>query len=80
MDAVEESILQLLHMPCSGMPRELKNPALRGLRAWPVRDFDDFTIFYQVVENTLRVIRILHGKRDVARILKKESDDDDTVN
>jgi len=28
---------------------------------------------------TVRVIRILHGKRDLDRILKKESADDDTL-
>ncbi len=45
-----------------GSARELRNPALKGLRLWPVND-------------TVRVIRILHGKRDVDRILKKESGD-----
>jgi plasmid stabilization system protein ParE len=32
-----------------------------------------------VVEDTVRVIRILHGKRDVDRILKKEPADDDKL-
>jgi plasmid stabilization system protein ParE len=45
-----------------------------------VKDFDEFLIFYLVVGgDTLRVVRILHGKRDVDRILKKESGDDDKV-
>jgi len=45
-----------------------------------VKDSDDFRIFYVVAGDTVRVIRILHGKRDVDRILKKESGDDDKVN
>jgi plasmid stabilization system protein ParE len=45
-----------------------------------VKDFDEFLIFYLVAGgDTLRVVRILHGKRDVDRILKKESGDDDKV-
>ncbi len=39
-----------------------------------------FLIFYVVQGDTLRVIRVLHGKRDVGRILKQESADDDTLN
>jgi plasmid stabilization system protein ParE len=62
VEAVEASVEQLLRMPNMGAPRELRNPALKGLRLWPVND-------------TVRVIRILHGKRDVDRILKKESGD-----
>ena len=44
-----------------------------------MKDFDEFLIFYVVAGDTVRVIRILHGKRDVDRILKKESGDDDKV-
>ena len=79
MEAVEASVEQLLSMPYIGAPRELRNQALEGLRFWPVKDFDDFLIFYVVVEDTVRVIRILHGTRDLDRILKKESADDDKV-
>jgi toxin ParE1/3/4 len=59
-----------------GAPRSLRNPALDGLRVWPVKGFDEFLIFYVVKGDALRVIRILHGNRDLNRILKKESADD----
>ena len=77
VDAVDESVEQLLRMPNMGAPRKLKNPALKGLRFWPVKDFDEFLIFYVAQADTLRVIRVLHGKRDIARILRKETGDDD---
>lgn len=76
---MEASIEQLLIMPYIGAARELRNPALVGLRFWPVKDFAEFLIFYVVVGDTVRVIRILHGKRDLERILKTESADDDTL-
>jgi toxin ParE1/3/4 len=79
VDAVEESVEQLLRMPDVGSPREIGSPALKGLRVWPVRDFDEFLIFYVVQGDTLRVIRVLHGKRDIDRILKKEPVDDDII-
>jgi len=57
----------------------LRNPALKGLRVWLVKGFEAFLIFYAVRADTVRVIRILHGKRDIYRILKKESPDDDAL-
>jgi toxin ParE1/3/4 len=79
VDAVDESVQQLLLMPNMGVPRELRNPALNGLRVWPVKEFEEFLIFYVVQGDTVRVIRVLHGKRDLDRILKKESADDDSL-
>jgi len=79
VEAVEASVEQLLRMPNMGAPRELRNPALKGLRLWPVKEFAEFLIFYVVVGDTVRVIRILHGKRDIDRILKKEPSDDDKL-
>ena len=38
-----------------------------------MKEFEEFLIFYLVHGDTLRVIRVLHGKRDLNRILKKES-------
>jgi toxin ParE1/3/4 len=77
VEAVEAPVVRAPNM---GAPRKLRSPALKGLRIWPVKDFNDFLIFYVVAGDTVRVIRILHGKRDVDRILKKEPGDDDKVN
>ena len=57
--------------------QDAPNALFRFMEA--VEDFDDFLIFYVVVEYTVRVVRILHGKRDLDRILKKESADDDKL-
>lgn len=77
LDAVDESVEQLLRMPPMGTPKPLRNPALAGLRGWPVEGFEDMRIFYLVQGETLKVVRILHGKRDINRILEKESAEDD---
>jgi plasmid stabilization system protein ParE len=73
MEAVEASIDQLERMPNIGAPRELPKQSLSGLRFGPVKEFDELLIFYLVEGATVRVIRILHGKRDIGRILKKEA-------
>lgn len=76
LDAVEESVEQLLCMPHMGAPEELRNPALKDLRVWPVKGFEEIRIFYVAQGDTVRVIRVLHG-RDIERILRKEPADDD---
>lgn len=75
VEAVEESVATLVTMPEMGTPKQLKNPALSGLRSWPVKGFEDILIFYLVQGETLRVVRVLHGRRDINRILEREPDD-----
>jgi len=73
LSCVEETFAFLYQNPQAGSPREFGNPLLKGLRSWPVHDFEDIRVYYlQPDERTLRIIRVLHGKRDVASILRKD--------
>lgn len=47
---------------------------ISGLRSWPVNGFEAFRIYYLDTPGALRVVRILHGKRGVRRILKQETE------
>jgi toxin ParE1/3/4 len=69
IDAVDETIAKLAKRPRIGAPRHLKNPRLRGLRSWPVSGFEAVRIYYLASEDILRVVRVLHGKRDIDRLL-----------
>jgi plasmid stabilization system protein ParE len=42
-----------------------------ALRSWPVSGFDALKIYYRLVSSNIEVIRILHSKQDVHRILRK---------
>jgi plasmid stabilization system protein ParE len=66
-------------MPQMGAPKALKDLALEGLRSWPVKGFEEIYIFYVTEGQTVRIIRVLHGKRDLRRVLKQESADDDSL-
>ncbi len=68
--AVQEAVAVLSRHPEAGSPRLLGAKRLKGLRAWPVPGFEDIRIYYLISNrNTLKIVRILHGKRDVDRIL-----------
>lgn len=75
LEAVDQSIEAICDMPHIGAPKLLKNPTLSGLRFWAVKDFEDMLIFYIVQPEALRVVRVLHGKRDIKNILERDIDD-----
>lgn len=72
LTATEESFDRLAQMPYIGGERKFKNPALHGLRMWPVKGFEKFLIFYLVLEDTIDIVRVLHASRDLASILEEE--------
>ena len=76
LDAVESAIDALCQMPDMGAPRKFANPHLAGLRSWPVSGFSAMRIYYIHFGDELRIIRILHGKRDIGRLLESDSDDE----
>lgn len=72
VDAFEQSVEQLARMPYIGVAYPSENPALFGLRRWPVKGFDKYLIFYLVIEDTIDIVRILHAAQDIAAILEAD--------
>jgi len=66
------AIEALMRMPDAGPPKHIANPSLAGLRTWPIKGFDEFRVYYLVRDDTLLVVRILHGKRNTDAILRSE--------
>jgi toxin ParE1/3/4 len=63
--AVEDSIEEIAKNPFSGSPREYKNPQIKNLRLKLVKGFANYQIYYTVETETVEIIRVLHGARDV---------------
>jgi toxin ParE1/3/4 len=66
--AVEESLEFVAKMPLIGSPREFRSTRLRNMRVWPVKEFEDYLIFYRPTDDGIEVLRVLHGKRDIEDI------------
>ena len=71
-EAVKRTIQSLAQSPHVGPRYSSSNPRLRNLRSWPVAGFEAIRIYYTLDEDTMHIIRILHGKRDVKRILQTQ--------
>ena len=71
-EAVRRTIQSLSQNPQVGPRYSSANPRLRDLRSWPVVGFEVIRIYYAVDADAMHIIRILHSKRDVRRILQNE--------
>jgi toxin ParE1/3/4 len=71
IDAFEAAAERLSQMPHIGATYPTGNPALFGLRRWPLKGFEKYLIFYLVFEDAVDIVRIIHSSRDLARILDK---------
>ena len=75
--SVEAAIEAIAATPRAGGPRRFDNPSLQGLRAWPLKGFDEFRVYYLEQSERLVIVRVLHGRRDVSSLLEGERNVDD---
>jgi toxin ParE1/3/4 len=67
--AADRTLERIANMPEAGSPWESTDPALAGVRYWPVRGFRHYVIFYRAELRGIDVIRVLHAAQDVEQIL-----------
>jgi toxin ParE1/3/4 len=76
-ESVRKTAKAISSQPLIAPPYPLINPQLRNLRSWPVAGFETIRIYFLLDDEAMRVIRILHGKRDIRRILEGEKPSND---
>src|SRR5579883_285428 len=69
-DAANETFVKLAESPGIGTLLETDHPALSGIRRFPVPGFRKYLIFYRATQSELRIIRVLHGARNIRRVLE----------
>ena len=72
--AAQSAIESLCKMSAAGAPKLLENSKLAGLRSWPVSGFPAIRIYYIYTGDDLRVVRVLHGKRDINPLFDEEDE------
>ena len=63
-------------MPGIGTRRDYDNPAFSGMRVWPVPKFSKYLIFYLTTHETVEIVRILHGARNIQSVFSPEENND----
>jgi toxin ParE1/3/4 len=66
--AVEESIDEIGRNPYIGANRKFKNLQKMNLQMLLVKNFSNYQIYYSIDAETIEIIRVLHGARDLENI------------
>ncbi len=74
VEAVDSAYVRLAEMPGIGVIRDFGNQTLKGMRMWPVPGFPKHLIFYRTTDSELRVIRVLHGARDMESVFRSNDE------
>jgi toxin ParE1/3/4 len=73
LSAAETTFAQLATMPRIGKVTQLVLSRLGEVRQWRIRGFEEHLIFYRIQdqETTIEILRLLHGSRDLADVLRE---------
>lgn len=65
IEAVHETLRNLLVAPKIGRPRHFSNARLKGVRSWRVSGFERYHVFYRPLPKGIHVIHVYHDARDI---------------
>jgi plasmid stabilization system protein ParE len=66
---VDEALSRLSDFPLIGAKRFSSNAVLGDTRMWVLKHFDEYLLFYQPCRGGIRILRIIHAKRDYRKHL-----------
>jgi toxin ParE1/3/4 len=66
--AVEETIETIGKNPFAGSVREFKDSKAKNIRMMLVKGFHRYQIFYTITDESIEIVRVLHGARDLPDI------------
>lgn len=69
LEAVEHTCNEIAQMPGIGSLRYAEVSLIRGIRMVAVEGFKQYLLFYLERENSIDIIRLLHGARDIPEAL-----------
>jgi len=69
VSAATAAFHELVEMTYVGSRVLVNDPRLTDLRRRRVPRFGNYLIFYRVTEEAVQIVRVLHGARDIERIL-----------
>jgi toxin ParE1/3/4 len=74
LNAVENILNLLAKSPGIGTVHRTNKPELANIRFLPVSKFRRFLVFYETFDDRIELVRVIHGARDLDRILGDKAD------
>jgi toxin ParE1/3/4 len=69
LDQLMSSFQALADMPKMGFLCGFRKPSTRRVRRWPVKDFENWLIFYQPKRDGVEIIHVIHGARNIEEMM-----------
>jgi toxin ParE1/3/4 len=76
LNAVEKTLSLLALSHGIGATHRTNKPQLAGLRSLAVSKFKRYILFYRAFDDRIEPVRVLHGARDIRRVLDANGDDE----
>jgi toxin ParE1/3/4 len=76
----EATFNRLAKMPGVGTRYDADEPLYNDLRYFPISKFRRYLVFYREIPRGIEIVRVLHGSRDIDRILTEGFDIDQSSN
>lgn len=64
-DACDQTFIRLATYPDIGKVWQFEHPQLQNIRAWQVKDFNDYLVFYRSLPHQVEILKVIHGSRDI---------------
>lgn len=75
--AAETTFQQLGNFPQLGKSCQFNHPELAGIRQKAIKGFNNYLVFYRLIQDGVEIIRIIHGTRDIQTILESDLEEND---
>ena len=72
LDSCNSTFVFLAENRFVGSIRNFKDEKLSKVRMWRVKDFEKYLIFYQPLENGVKILHVLHSATDYNRAFEDE--------
>ena len=70
VESVFAALDDLAAMPGLGSPKRFRVAGITGVRSWWVPAFKKYLIFYQVTDEAIIVLAVVHGARNIRKLLR----------
>ncbi len=78
LECAEATFRRLAAMPGLGARYETDNPLDQDLRCLPITKFATRIVYYKPIADGVVIIRVLHGARDIDRVLGREDEPEES--
>ncbi len=72
LKAIDDPIEKLALQPLKGRLRQFRGRDLKNIRSWRVDGFENYLIFYRLLDFRLEILRIKHGAMDFPQALREK--------